>query len=287
MLKKIKLIAAPILIFCLLVLLCGAIKLLGYRSQKLANDLVTVQSKEMDSAGEYQENSINIIIRTKCDSLELYMSDDTISELFDIYIDEKAADFDQTVSIDRNEYTVDYSKTYGDMTVVINSHADINSIFIDAPAANMNIRNLTLAELALNTNAGNIVCYDIYSDSIVVSSQNGSVNIKDTESTVMKISSQSGKICINSYSREFYMSTTSGTIEFVPVDIDLRADITTESGDIYVRFDENDDVTMYIKQKTGIIRVSDDYVLNENKYMKGSGYSVINIYTDEGNIIIE
>ena len=28
-------------------------------------------------------------------------------------------------------------------------------------------------------------------------------------------------------------------------------------------------------------------VENENKYMKGSGYSVINIYTDEGNIIIE
>ncbi|MBO4360143.1 MAG: DUF4097 family beta strand repeat protein [Eubacteriaceae bacterium] len=287
MFKKLKLILFPIIIFCLLVTLCGAVKLIADRSKSLAGDMVLTQSEDSRASGESSESAADIMITTKCDSLDIYSSDSTESDVFDIYIDGKPADFAQAVEYRNGVYTVEYIRTYGEMVIVINSNLNIGSIVIDAPAANMRIRDLTVSELNIATSAGNTCCDNILCDSIIIVSQSGNVNIEDTESTVMQVTTQNGRISVNCGSGEFYVGSNTGNIEFNPTELDLRADLTTMSGDIYADLSDDDGITMYIRQNGGITQISRDFVMYDDRYVKGDGYSVVNIKTDTGDITVE
>lgn len=287
MFKKIRLIMFPVIIFCILVSLCGILKLLLQQSKSAANDIVSVQSgQSLDTEG-YTEPLYSLVITTKCESIEIYSSDETVSEAFDLYIDEKLSDSDQYITDNGYEYLINYGKPSGDLKIVLNSTSSFGDITVEAPAADVNITGIEARELKINNNAGFTGCSGVISDSIIISSQNGSVNVSDSESTVTKVSSQNGNVFINSTSREFYITCVSGDIGFVPVDMGLRADLTTVSGDIDTKFGEDDGITVYIKQNGGMRTVKDVFAGNDNRYVKGDGYSVINISTDTGNITIE
>ena len=287
MFKKIRLILFPVILFCILVSLCGILKLIIQQSKSAATDMVYVQSGEYQETGKASVPSFSLIITTKCESLEIYTSQETISDVFDLYIDDKISESDQYITASGNEYLINYSRPSGALKIVINSSAAPGSITVNAPVADIDISGLDVTELIINNNAGFTGCSDITAESIIINSQSGSVNVSDSESTVTKISCQNGKIFINSWSREFYLSNSSGDIEFIPVDMDLRADLTTVSGNIKTHFSDNDSLTVYIKQKGGMTTVKDGFVRKENSYVKGDGYSVINISTDTGDITIE
>ena len=287
MFKKIKLILFPIIIFCLLVTLCGAVKLISERSKSLAGDMVLIQSAESKAEGDSADSGADIAISTKCYTLDIYSSDSTESDIFDMYIDGKAVDFSQAVEYVNGIYTVEYARTYGEMVIVINSSLNLGSIVIDAPAANMHIRDLNLSKLSITTSAGNTVCENIFCDSIIIVSQNGYVTIEDTESTVMKVTTQNGRISVSGFSREFYVISSTGNIEFDPAEPGLRADLTTVSGDIYAYLSDDDGITMYITQSGGITRIPGDFVMYDDRYVKGNGYFVVNIETETGSITVE
>lgn len=170
-------------------------------------------------------------------------------------------------------------KTSEKIKIVIPKNIYINTLNIYGKEGDVYVHGIRVNCLNAETSGGDVRLSGVTTDeSVIVTTQNGSVTEKGCNSVFFSVRSNKGDISSEGYSMEYYLNTKTGNINFTPVLAGERSDLISEKGDIYARFAEKESFCAYLD-------CSDDSLTVDRRLM----YSISNscyIYNDGGNTII-
>jgi len=282
----------PVILFLISVTITGIISVLSGSGTKETIEQYMVKNEASLSASEDSES----YYRTEKTDLEIIFRGSVIridtgetreGRAFEVYIDGEFSKEFSDNKPNNNKVSIEYSRTYGEMNIIISDDTYLGSITVNAPAADIYINGIDSDSIRAESNAGCISCYDLFCSDIKAMSQSGHIYIEDCESVVTAVETETGNITVHGHSREFYITSENGSIEFVPDRIDLRADITTENGDIRTCLKKNEEIVLNIESSCGDINMPESFIYNDNGYVRENDSPVFNIKTTDGCITIE
>lgn len=161
-----------------------------------------------------------------------------------------------------------------------------NEITINAPCANVYLLGVTTKNIQVNTDFGNVLAKDVNANSLYIGSESGIIYTSGGKYVIMEIESDTGKVSANSNADEFYLSSNEGNIDFEPITDWVRADITSNSGDITLSLSPEYGYTIEVSPTDTQISFDNKlkYEFTNNKYVFNDGAAYINIKEITGNI---
>lgn len=289
--KNIKLAVYPLLIFTAAVLAAGSLRSLSEDRNTKAYAEGMIQYDSLDTYAEYDcetSDTIDIIFNGESITVKESYRYSEPTYILTVSGTDRYITGTQYYVKNGNSVTIDYDKPYGLLEVILPKDYRYSGINISAPQANIYLENLDTQQLTASTASGSVSCDSVYADRIVLRNNGGSVYISDTSADVLQITTKGGNINAAGSCSECYLTTVSGNITYSPDDLYVRADLTSDSGDIRFTADDTSNAEISVYECGNEIKVSEEYGKTDySTYVIGEGYISVNIKTSKGNVILE
>lgn len=136
---------------------------------------------------------------------------------------------------------------------------------------------------AVNNN-GKIQVENMNVGELVLETDNGNIELKDIEASSVDVKSDNGKIILEHVEGAINGETDNGTISFVTNNLDRSIELKTDNGRIEIQTD-NEPTNAFIDAKTDLGKI--DIFGSENKNVTfGAGEHLIKLKTDNGRITV-
>lgn len=161
---------------------------------------------------------------------------------------------------------------------------DGNSLAIKTSQADVQIVQLSIPSLSVTTESGSVALENVSAGRLSVSTASGSVSSDSGTSDVIECTTQSGSIGITDTVNDLILKSTSGEITIAPAKIFMRADVSSNSGNIYLSVPKNNGLKMNIQNGSGSFDCELDVSSSNGYYIYKNGKIPLNIKTNSGDI---
>lgn len=182
------------------------------------------------------------------------------------------------------------NRTSESIKIVIPKNIYINSLNIYANNCEVYVHAIRLNTLHIETQNGEVRLSGVTTDeNIEITTQNGNLTSKGCNSVFFSMRSQRGNISVEGYSREYYLSSKIGSINFTPVLLGERCDLVSLKGNIYAQFGEKESFCLYVECNDDNLVIDRGiiYSLSNSCYVYNEGTSsIVNVECEKGRVEI-
>lgn len=290
--NKFKLTVYPLLIFTAAILTAGAVRSLSIEEKGMKTSSAgMIQYDALESYEGYDfesSDTINVVFNGESVSvLENYRYEEP-AYILTVNGSDRYLTGTQFYSRNGSNIYIEYDRPYGILEIILPKDYRYSGLNIKAPQANISFRNMDTEFIKAETASGSISCDSIISEKIELKSTGGNIYISDTDSSVIQLSTRTGNINARAACSECYIQSISGDIIFDPDELNVRADLTSDSG--YIRFTASvlSDTSVNIFECGELRYISPEYVKGEyNTYKIGEALVNVNIDSEKGTVTLE
>ncbi len=259
----------------------------GFLFDQKAGSSSSERGSESDEKNKETINEVNITWEKG--DVEIYQS--TSNGEIECYLGSSKSNCAETyVSQSSQGVKIKDTKTSEKIKIVIPKNIYINTLNVYGRDCDIYVHGIRLNCLNAETSGGNVRLSGVTTDeNITVTTQSGSVAAKGCNSIFFSALSSKGDISAEGYSREYYLNTKAGDINFTPVSAGERSDLISEKGSIYAQFHEKESFCAYVKCSDDSLTVDRRlmYSMSNSCYMyNDGGSSIVNVRCEKGSVEI-